>query len=113
MLKSSRTWQDELHDQICWRFSKYKFVVNETCVKFDRDLKYLQGYLEHTTFKSTSPTVDWQLPVDQEGLERIIDRILNIVDDLKSLKISLDQVTIMVPLYFIRSLRNRDTTTCR
>ena len=113
MLKSSRAWQDELHDQICWRFSKYKFVVNETCVKFDRDLKYLQGYLKYITSKGANPTADWQLPVDQEGLERIIDRILDITNDLKSVKISLDQVTTMVPLYLIRSLRNRDTAICR
>ena len=100
MLKSSRTWQDELHDQICWRFSKYKFVVNETRVKFDRDLKYLQEYLEHMTFKGTVPTADWQLPMGQEGLERIINRILNIINDFKSLEISLDQVTTMVSTLF-------------
>lgn len=104
MLKSSRAWQDELHDQICWRFSKYRFVVNDTHGKFDRDLRYFQEYLKYISPENSQgkkPIVDWQLPFDQQGLETILDRIGSIIKDLDSLKISLDQVTTMVPPHLI------------
>lgn len=99
MLKSSRAWQDELHDQICWRFSKYKFVVNDTHTKFERDLRYLQEYRKYINQENRNgmkSTVDWRLPLDKEALQKIVDRIENIIKDLDSLKISLDQVTAMV-----------------
>lgn len=107
MLKSSRAWQDELHDQICWRFSKYRFVVNDTHTKFERDLRYLQEYQKYINQENRNgmnSTVDWRLPLDKEGLQKILDRIENIIKDIDSLKISLEQVTTMVwsPLYTFR-----------
>ena len=104
MLKSSRSWQDELHDQICWRFSKYKFVVNDTVLKLGRDLEYLEQF-------ETDSDNDWRLPFDAEGLEKVTGRMKRIIKDLKSLETPLQQVTDMVSPSHM-SLRSRVITTC-
>jgi len=103
MLKSSRSWQDELHDQICWRFSKYKFVVNETLLKLERDSEFLEQM--ETESGETSP-------FDPEGFQKVLGRMQRIIEDLKSLKTPLQQVTDMVSPFPI-SLTSRATTTCR
>jgi|SRR5947207_5913162 len=110
MLKSNRLWQDDLDDQICWRFSKYKFVVNDTNDKFDRDLKYLEGYEVKPTTGVTDDS--WWLPLDETDVKEVEDRIKKIKEDFKSLKVSLDEVTAMVILS-VESLIVRVTAICQ
>src|SRR6266496_4571380 len=110
MLKSNRLWQDDLDDKICWRFSKYKFVVNDTNSKFDRDLKYLEGYEVNPTPGITDD--HWWLPLDKTDIEEVEYRIKKINEDLKLLKVSLDDVTTMVILS-LESLTVRVTAICQ
>jgi len=40
MIKSN-TWHDALDTRLCWRFFKYKLVVDEITIKFRRDYNFL------------------------------------------------------------------------
>ena len=124
MTKSGQIWRDDLNDQICWRFSNYKYIVKNTLSKFERDLAYLKPYFSHllsvddhpnsdkplasinnpsgepqkTKLPSMRPAedLDWKFPFDDEEIKTMAESIAYMNKELDQLIPSLDEVTSMV-----------------
>lgn len=121
MTKSGQLWRDDLNDQICWRFSNYKFTVKNTHSKLERDLEYLKTYYTHLLdvdghSKSGKPLVspvnglstnaeapsvrsgeylDWKFPLDAEEIKTMKEWVERMIIELDQLIPSLDEVTAM------------------
>lgn len=93
MLKS-RLWHEVLDLAICWRFFKYKLVLNDTEFKFVRDKDYLGKSKIQQQEYNQCPTQDaWQLPFD---VDKVVNRIDHVMADLKHLLGPLKEITQMV-----------------
>jgi hypothetical protein len=118
-----------LNDQICWRFSNYKYIVKNTLSKFERDLAYLKPYFSHllsvndhsnsektlayignpsqkTSLPSIRPAedLDWKFPFDEQEIKTMAEWIEYMNKELNQLIPSLDEVTSMAFNPFFLSL---------
>jgi len=94
MIKS-RLWREVLDLEICWRFFKYKLVLDDTCNKFIRDTEYLQ---ESETREESS---QWRLPCK---IETVLHRIRSLSPDIESLKTPLAEINHMIRFCFVSLL---------
>ena len=90
VMLQSRLWQKELDVALCWKFFKYKLVLNDSHIKFTRDKNYLE---ECRKLMEDQYVLDWNLPFD---LTNVLARINYVMKDVNSLEQPLDQITTMI-----------------
>jgi hypothetical protein len=106
MAKDGHLWRDDLNDQICWRFSNYKYTARNTLSKFERDLAYLKPYYMHLLpdgdpKKAKAPPgrsiedLYWRFPFDDEKIKTMAEWLERMNKELDQLISSLDEVTSM------------------
>lgn len=89
MIKS-RLWHEVLDLQICWRFFKYKLILDDTRSKFMRDKEFLEQAAVHAN-------VLWKLPCSISTVVKCIERL---TPDLHSLKEPLTEINQMIRPYY-------------
>jgi hypothetical protein len=100
------TWHDALDLKICWRFFKYKLVLDDTDHQFKRDIALLQEVMRRgqsldppapspqlPSSPPPSPPPSWVLPC---SLETVVKRINNLVPDINALSKPLNEITTMI-----------------
>ena len=95
------TWHDALDLKICWRFFKYKLVLDDTDHQLKRDIELLQQVMrrgqsldrEELVTAAPSPRPSWVLPC---SLETVVRRINNLLPDIDALSKPLNEITTMI-----------------
>ena len=93
MIKS-RLWHEVLDLQICWRFFKYKLILDDTRSKFMRDKEFLEQAAVH----ANAGAVPWKLPCSITTVVKCIERL---TPDLHSLKEPLTEINQMICPYYV------------
>jgi hypothetical protein len=85
---NSQLWHEVLDIAICWRFFKYKLVLNDTKSKFARDKTYL--FLSQTQEGS-----DWKLPVKLNFVLKRLDHVRTEIESLESPLLEITQMALI------------------
>ena len=88
MIKS-RLWHEVLDLELCWRFFKYKLILDDTCHKFERDKKYL----EHSSTHETDHASGWRLPCQ---FRIVLNRLNCLTPNMEALKNPLSEINQMI-----------------
>lgn len=85
----SWVWQESVDVGVCWRFFKYQLVLQDSYVRLHRDKEFL------TKYTIATPDKTWKFP---EGVqvERLIEKLDHLMEDMKSLEPSLTAITHMI-----------------
>jgi hypothetical protein len=110
MIKS-RLWYEVVDLAMCWRFFKYKLVLDDTRKRFERLKEYvLQTQLTQEAARADPnairPVSTWELPCDTR---RISLRIEGLQKDIEALRDPLKEITDMIFTLHLAALIHRLT----
>lgn len=94
MIKS-RLWYEVVDLAMCWRFFKYKLVLDDTRKRFERLKEYILKTEEAARAQTNAirPVSTWELPCDTR---RITLRIEGLQKDIEALRDPLKEITDMI-----------------
>lgn len=94
MIKS-RLWYEVVDLAMCWRFFKYKLVLDDARKRFERLKEYILKTEEAARAQTNAirPVSTWELPCDTR---RITLRIEGLQKDIEALRDPLKEITDMI-----------------
>jgi hypothetical protein len=98
MLKHN-AWHDALDLKICWRFFKYKLVLDDTLHKLKRDKALLERFMlrgqssENPSISNCNVQPTWKLPC---SLKTVIERVEALLPDINALVNPLAEINQMI-----------------